>query len=109
MKDRFGIRRAHARKRRLVGNVPNDCLYFEIFCRRRKTPVQQRQTRNSLPAELATGKQCLCELEAEEAAAAGEENFHAAILAKNASTSASSRVCFMGGRLARIVRPYERE
>ena len=79
--------------------------FLQVFNTRRKCAVQQRDRGRSACRRAAARQQRAREPEAEEPAAAGDEDLHAGILAKNASTSASSRVCFIGGRLARIVRP----
>src|SRR5262245_38740524 len=105
MKHRLGVRRAHALDNLEVRDVARDRLDLDAFHRLGKRAIEQGDAADRLAAQLPAREQRARELEAEKAAAARDQNFHAAILAKNASTSASARVCFIGGRLARTARP----
>jgi hypothetical protein len=106
MEHRVGVRRADTRDGPGVGDVTGDRFYFLQFLgTRRKCAVQQGDAGDGLAAQLPAREQRFGEFEAEEPAAAGDEDFHAGILAKNSTTSSIARVCFIGGRLARTVRP----
>jgi hypothetical protein len=106
MEHRVGVGRAHARERRRIGDVALD-EGEALFLRRggREGAVEQRDRGDRLAAELPAREERPRQAKAEEAAAAGDEDLHAAILAKNARTSSRSRVGFIGGRLARTRRP----